>query len=200
MTKIKITFAMLSLGAALILTVPAQADIISNLGAYDSPGYDFVTTNPPAGATTIGTFTFTIPVGDDVTGITISGSFGNGDSPTTALSDYYLGIPGGDETEVPVAFCDDPAANCISGQEGPYAWSATLTPTQIADLSSALAAGSIDFTYTWDAPVFAFAGFDQTVYAGAATLDITATPEPSTVLFCLSGLAGIVILRRFRKA
>ncbi|HTW66733.1 MAG TPA: hypothetical protein VME17_19070 [Bryobacteraceae bacterium] len=200
MTKLKLTSAILGLGAAIIFTAPVQADdIIQTLPSYDSPGYDFVTSTPPAGATTIGTFTFTIPVGEDVTGITISGTFGNGDSPTTALSDYYLGIPGGDETEVPVAFCDDPTANCASGASATD-WSATLTPTQILDLSSALAAGSIDFTYTWDTPTFEIPFVDQFVYAGPTTLDITTTPEPNTILFCLSGLAGIVVLRRrFRK-
>lgn len=189
---------MLGVGAAIILTAPAQADIISNLGSYDSPGYDFVNTFPPAGATIIGTFTFTIPVGADVTGITISGSFGNGDSPTTALSDYYLGFSG-DEMAVPVIGCDDPTADCASG-DGPTDWSATLSSTQIMELSSALAGGSLDFTYTWDTPTFAFMGINQQVFAGATTLDITATPEPSTVLFCLSGIVGLVMFRRLRKA
>jgi len=199
MTKLVLRSALLGIGAAIILAVPVRADIISNLGAYDSPGYDFVTSSPPA-ETTIGTFTFTIPVGDYVTGITISGTFGNGDSPTTALSDYYLGFAGTDatETEVPVAFCDDPNANCASAGS-PTAWSATLTPSQIAALGPGLAAGSLDFTYTWDTPTFAIPGVDLFVYAGPATLDIAYAPEPSTVLFCLGGFAGVVLFRRFRK-
>jgi hypothetical protein len=211
MTKVKLTSAILSIGAAIIFITPVQAgEIILSTPSYDSPdGYDFVTTTPPTGSTTIGTYTFTpfttVELAS-ITGITISGTFGNGDSNTTALSDYYLGIPGGDETEVEVAACDDPLANCYSGQEGPYTWNTTLTPTEITELAPALEAGSIDFTYTWDSgapPIpdfFSLTGFDdQYVYAGATTLDIMTTPEPSTVLFCLSGLAGVVLLRRFRK-
>lgn len=202
---------MLSIGAAIILTTPVQAgEIILNTPSYDSPnGYDFDTTFPPTGPTTIGTYTFTPFTAaelDSITGITISGTFGNGDSPTTALSDYYLGISGGDETEVEVAACDSILDNCYSGQEGPYAWNATLTPTEIADLAPALEAGSIDFTYTWGSsppisdPFFSSTGYDdQYVYAGATQLEITSTPEPNTVLFCLGGMAGVIMLRRFRK-
>jgi hypothetical protein len=191
---------MLAIAAALILTNPVLADEITPTGtaSYDSPAYDFVTTFPPSGSTTIGTYTFTIPAGEDVTGITISGTFGNGDSPTTALSDYYLGYAG-NETAVLLVGCDDPTADCASGGS-PTPWSVTLTQSQIDALSTGLDDGSLDFTYTWDTPTFAFAGVDVNVYAGATTLDITTTPEPNTILFCLSGLAGIVVLRRrFRK-
>jgi hypothetical protein len=197
----------LSIVASLVLTTPAHAgDIIATIGSYDSPdGYDFVTTSPPTTYQLIGTFAFTIPTGESATNITISGSFGNGDGTTTALSDYYLGF-GGDEEAVVVANCDSTSANCYSGQEGPYNWSATLTQAEIADLAPALAAGSIDFGYTWDSTTPPFSdplsptGYDdQYVYAGAATLDITPSPEPATVLFCFSGLAGLAAFRRFRK-
>ncbi len=60
---------------------------------------------------TIGSYSFTIPATDLVTGITISGTFGNGDSATTALSDYYLGFSG-NEMAVPVAGCDSISADC----------------------------------------------------------------------------------------
>lgn len=107
-----------------------------------------------------------------------------------------------------MANCDSVSANCYSGQEGPYAWSATLTQAQIASLASALTAGSLDFSYTWDSntpPVadgLSQTGYDQQyVYAGAPTINIqlTQTPEPATVLICLGGLAGIAALRRLRK-
>ncbi len=211
MTIQKLTTALLSIGAAIILSTPVQAgELVLNTSSYDSPdGYDFATTNPPAGSTTIGTYTFTAFTAaelDTITDITISGTFGNGDSGTTALSDYFLGSSG-DETAVEVAACDSISDNCYSGQEGPYTWSATLISTEIADLAPALEAGSLDFTYTWGSspaisdPFFSSTGYDdQYVYAGATTLDITNTPEPSTVLFCLGGLAGVVIRRRFRKA
>jgi hypothetical protein len=157
-------------------------------------------------STTIGTYLFNPLAAYQVTGITISGTFGNGDVPNTALSDYFLGITGGDETAVGVAGCDSIGDNCYSGQAGPYDWSATLTQAEITDLAPALAAGSIDFTYTWgqNAPaisdIFSSTGYDaQYVYAGATTLDITYTPEPATILICFSGLAGLLGLRRMRK-
>jgi hypothetical protein len=201
MTTRTLTAAILSLGAVFALTIPAHAGpILVNLPSYDSPdGYDFVTTFPPVGSTTIGTFTFSIPASELVTGITISGSFGNGDSGTTALSDYYLGFAG-DETAVEVASCDNILDDCYSAQNGPTSWSYTLTAGDVSTLSSAIAGGSLDFTYTWDDNTqFAFPGFDQYVYAGAVTLDIQTTPEPATVLMCFGGLALIAALRRFRR-
>jgi hypothetical protein len=116
MAKQTLAAAILFMGAALALTTPARggAIVVTLPSSYDSPnGYDFVTTFPPSGSTTIGTFTFSIPLGDLVTGITISGSFGNADSGTTALSDYYIGFSG-DETAVEVAACDSILADCYS--------------------------------------------------------------------------------------
>jgi hypothetical protein len=205
MTKRKLTFAILSIGTALILSIPVLADEIATTGSYDSPfGYDFNTTFPSPGSTTIGTYTFAPIDANAINTITITGTFGNSDGTTTALSDYFLGF-GGDETAVEVAACDDTSDNCYSGTNGPYTWTATLTQAQISELEPGLAAGSLDFTYTWGnnvpLPDFFTGGyFDQYVYAGATTLDITPAPEPSAVLFCLGGLAGIVVLRRrFRK-
>lgn len=199
-----ILFAALALG----ISAPAKAgDIISTIGSYDSPdGYDYDTTYPPTTYQNIGTFTFTIPPGEIAAGVTVSGSFGNGDSPTTALSDYYLGFAG-DEEAVTIETCDSALADCSSNQNGPTDWSVTLTQAEIEELAPALTAGSVDFGYTWDAsppaePIFDFftGGYDpQFVYAGAATLDVTPTPEPGTVLFCLSGLASLAAFRRFRK-
>lgn len=209
MTKQVLAITVLCIGVTLLLTTPAHADIITPppTSSYDSPGYDMVTTLPPNTPVVIGTFTFTIPAGQNVSGMTVSGTFGNGDSPTTALSDYYLGFAG-DEAAVEVASCDDPLADCASNQNGPTSWSATLTPMQIADLAPALASGSIDFSYIWGSnspiPDFINGGFlDQYVYAGPATLDITttpiATPEPATVLLCFAGVTGIAAFRRFRQ-
>jgi hypothetical protein len=191
------------------LASSAHADIIQTLAYYDSPnGYDFVTTTPPTGSTTIGTYAVAIPTGVSVTGITILGAFGNSDVPVTALSDYFLGFAG-NETAVEVAQCDSASADCYSNQDANNSWSATLTAAQIATLAPAFTAGSLDFTYTWGSspaisdPLSVFTGgtgYDpQYVYAGETTIDVSLSPEPATVLFCLSGMAGIVALRRFRK-
>jgi hypothetical protein len=209
MTRQTIAAAFVSIAAPLIVTSSAHGGVIQTLASYDSStGYDYDTTFPtPGQSTTIGTYTFAIPAGANVTGITISGTFGNGDVPNTALSDYYLGFSG-DETAVEVAACDSILNNCYSGQEGPYFWTATLTPAEIADLVPALTAGSLNFTYTWDSSppaepipdLFSSTGYDdQYVYAGAATIDISYTPEPATLLLCLSGLTIVVALRPFRK-
>jgi hypothetical protein len=207
MTKQIVAIAVLCIGAALFLTTPAHAtDVVATLPSYDSPiGYDFSTTFPAPGSTTIGTFNFTIPAGASVAGITISGSFGNDDGTTTALSDYYLGFAG-DEEAVEVAACDNILADCYSATEGPTTWTATLTQAEISVLATALANGSIDFGYTWDSDTppfqdfFSPTGYDaQYVYAGAATLDITPTPEPETGLLWLTGLIGLAAFWRFRK-
>jgi hypothetical protein len=191
-------------GALVVPCAKAQTEIVATAGSYDSTdGYDFATTFPPSTYQNIGTFSFTIPAGFNVGGITISGSFGNGDSGTTALSDYYLGYSG-DEEAVEVAACDNILADCYSATEGPTTWTATLTQPEISVLATALANGSIDFGYTWDSsPPAVSAGsgpfYDQYVYAGAATLDITPTPEPETGLLWLTGLIGVAAFWRFRK-
>jgi hypothetical protein len=211
MKKQTIASIILCAGAAIGLTTPAHAgDISATVAQYDSvDGYDYVNTFPPATYQNIGTFTFTLPPGLGAASITISGSFGDlSVSPTTAQSDYYLGFAG-DEEAVTVANCDSPTADCTDGEEGPYDWSLTLTPSEIFALASGLSAGSIDFGFTWDAAV-ADGGTVEPVYfgdtpqfqyidAGEATLDITPSPEPATVLFCFSGLAGLAAFRRFRK-
>ncbi len=193
-TKHILTVVALSILAVFVLTTPAHAtEVIATTSSYDSPdGYDFVTTTPPAGSTTIGTFTFTIPAGEIAASITISGRFGNGDSGTTALSDYYLGFAG-DETAVEVAACDDLQQTVTPTRNGPLTWTATLTQTEIADLAPALAAGSIDFTLHMGQQPSGNSGSsfpqgydDQYVYAGATTLDITPTPEPGTSLYFAS--------------
>ena len=201
MAKRTLTAAILSLGTVFALTIPARGGTLITLpNYYDSPnGYDFVATFPPNGATTIGTFTFSVPI-SLVTGIIISGTFGNPDNATTALSDYYFGFSG-NETAVEVAACDSILNDCFSNQNGPTGWSYTLTAANLNTLAAAISGGSLDFTYTWDNNTqFAFPGDLQYVYAGASTLDIQVAPEPASALICFGGLAGIAALRRFRKA
>jgi len=205
MAKGTLTAAILSLGAAFVLTTPAHAGpiVVTLPTYYDSPnGYDFVATFPPPGSTTIGTFTFSIPASALVTGITISGTFGNPDNGSTALSDYYFGFTG-DETAVEIAACDSILANCYSNQNGPTPWTYTLTAANLSTLGSAITSGSLNFTYTWDNNTqFAFSGYDQYVYAGDPTLDIQTAqtaPEPATTLMCFGGLVALAALRRFRR-
>jgi hypothetical protein len=202
MVKRTVIAAILSLGAVVAVTTPAQAGniMVALPGYYDSPnGYDFVNTLPPAGSTTIGTFDFSIPAGTAITGITISGTFGNPDVGTTALSDYYLGF-NGNETAVDVANCDSIFSDCYSGQNGPTGWSYQVTGSNLSTLASAIDSGSLDFTYTWDNnTIVQIPNYYQYVYAGAATIDIETAPEPAALLMCLGGLLGIAAIRRFRR-
>lgn len=214
MTKQTIAAAFLSIASALVVTSSAQAQLLyatPSLGEFQSPdSYDFSGAGnyPPSTYQNIGTFTFTpIPIAG-VVSVTISGAFGFPFNTTTALSDYYLGDSTDGEEAVEVAECDSASANCYSGEEGPYNWSLTLDSTEIADLANGLEDGSIDFGYTWDQgtppisdPIFGDSnGYDlQYVNAGAATLQVAYSPEPATVLFCFSGIAGILALRRFRR-
>jgi hypothetical protein len=79
-------------------------------------------------------------------------------------------------------------------------WTYTLTSANLSTLAPAIASGSLDFTYTWDNNTqFAFPGYTQYVYAGDPTLAIQTTPEPAPALLCFCGLAGIAVLRRFRR-
>lgn len=205
----------LCIGAALVVTTPAHAtDVVVTLtpnsslnfdGSYDSlNGYDYATnaTSPPTSYQNIGTFNFTMPPGTNAASVTISGSFGDIDSPTTALSDYYLGFAGDGEA-VEVAACDSVSLSCASG-DGPTTWSVTLTQTEIAILASAFSAGSIDFGYTWDGSPPAISlgsgpAYDQYVYAGSPTLDIAPTPELGTGLLWCTGLVGLGAFWCFRK-
>lgn len=165
----------------------AKADIIATIGEYNGPAYDFSTTFPPS-SQTIGTFTFNIPTGVQVIGVTISGTFGNNDIfSNTALSDYFVSLG-----MIQVAGCDDPSASCFSGTTGvPTPWSYSFTPTDLSNVAAALAAGSLDFTVVQNSPF--------TVQTGVTTLDIQVTPEPGTILIFCGGLAALATLRRIRK-
>jgi hypothetical protein len=191
MLKHTIPTLIVSLALASALAAPVKADIISTIGEYNgSPDFDFNPGDYPLGSVLIGDFTFTIPAGDTVVGGTISGTFGNSDvSSTTAPSDYYI-----DNGNIEVASCDDGltgSAACDTSST-PTAWSYTLTPTDISNLSAGLASGSIDFTVIQN--------FAVAVETGTTTLDLVTTPEPSMIFLLTGGLAGIALLRRFRKA
>jgi hypothetical protein len=173
------------------LAVPAQADVLATIGAYNgSPDFDFNLGDYPLAPVTIGVFSFTIPAGFSAVGGTISGFFGNNDvSPTTAPSDYYV-----DNGTIEVASCDDSlsfSADCDTGSS-PTAWSYTFTASDLATLASELASGNIDFTVVQN--------FAVSVQTGPTTLDLQiATPEPATIFLLGGSLLAIALFRRFRK-
>lgn len=180
-----------SIALAVGLAAPMKADIIATIGEFNgTPSFDFDPADYPLGSVLIGDFTFSIPTGESVIGGTISGTFGNNDvSPVTAPSDYYI-----DNGAIQVASCDDSVtftAACDSSPT-PTAWSYTFTSSDLSNLSAELASGSIDFTVVQN---YAIA-----VQTGTTTLDLVLTPEPSMIFLLCSGLAGMALFRRFRRA
>jgi hypothetical protein len=71
-------------------------------------------------------------------------------------------------------------------------WEYTFTPTDLGNLETAFASESLDFS--------AEQNFVGAINTGVTTLDIQVTPEPSTILVFSTGIAGIALLRRFRKS
>lgn len=193
MFKLTTATAIFSMALVLGLAAPMKADIIATIGNYDgTPVVDFDPADYPLTPVLIGDFSFTIPTGESVIGGTISGTFGNDDVPdtteSTAPSDYYI-----DNNTIEVASCDDSltGAACDTSS-APTSWSYTLTASDLSNLSAELASGSIDFT--------ASQNFFGAVNTGTTTLDLVLTPEPSMIFLLCGGLAGIALLRRFRKA
>lgn len=132
---------------------------------------------------TIGTFDFSIPADYVVTGATISGTFGDVNSATTALADLYV-----DGGNIKVAGCDDYSAACFNGTvDGSLvAWSYTFTNAEL----SALTSGSLDFA--------AIQNSFSAVVIGSPTLDIqlTQTPEPSSAFALAGALLAFAAWRR----
>ena len=162
----------------------AQADIIVALPDYEGSFYDFSSTFPPD-PISIGTFSFTIPKGDIVTGATISGTFGDVNFSTTALTDLFV-LNG----TIEVGACDSTSDPCFAGTiDGSLVpWSHTFNATQLGELASDLASGSLDFT--------AAQTFPGSVIVGAPTLDLQVVPEPVSIFTLAGGLFAIAALRR----
>jgi hypothetical protein len=175
------------------LAAPARADITATIGEYSgAPDFDFNPSDYPLAPVLIGDFTFTIPAGETVVGGTISGTFGNDSDPgvtdATAPSDYFI-----DGGAIEVASCDDSLSFSVACDTAstPTAWSYTLSASDLSNLSTDLSAGSIDFT--------AVQNFALAVNTGTTTLDLVLAPEPSGIFLFGGVLAGVAVLRRYRK-
>jgi hypothetical protein len=198
------TAIIFSAALAVGFSIQAKADIVvaptfdvSNQAAppdttdYEGNFYDFSTTFPPA-SIPIGTFNFSVPTGDFVSGGTISGTFGDVNFSTTALADLF--VLGG---SIEVGECDatgggtifpDCAAGTADGSLVP--WSYTFNANDLSNLAADFAAGSLDFTAVQN-------GFGAVV-VGTPSLDlqVTPTPEPASILTLAGGLLAIAALRR----
>lgn len=156
---------------------------------YEGIFYDGVDTFPPPGIS-IGTFHFTIPTGESVTGATISGTFGDVNIPVTALTDLYV-LDG----TIEVGECDLGSGGtyppCAAGTDDGslVPWSYTFSATDLSNLAADFSDGSIDFTAIQISPFGA-------VVVGDPTLDIQVTPEPASIFTLAGGLLAFVALRR----
>lgn len=190
----RISGTLLCAGVIALVAPAAKANVIvSNIAEYNGPAdFDFNAGDYPLAPVTIGDFLFSIPANQVVTGATISGTFGNNDvSSNTALSDYFV-----NSGVIEVASCDDPTANCFSGQTGvPTPWSYTFTANDLKNLSAAFSSGSLDFSVVQN--------FAISVQTGVTTLTIdtaaSTAPEPSTFFVIGGGLVVLGCLRRRGK-
>ena len=159
---------------------------------YEGNFYDYSSTLPPA-SINIGSFDFSIPVGDYVTGATISGTFGDINYPTTALTDLFV-----DRGSIEVAECDSSAggtifppcaAGTVDGSLVP--WSYTFSASDLSSLGD-FASGSLDFTAVQN-------GFGAVVVGTPSLdLDVAPIPEPGTLFTLAGGLLALGALRRRR--
>lgn len=175
-----LAFSLLALSLTCALPASAGNIAVNTIGEFDGP----VLTNPtyPQSSVTIGTFTYTIPVGDTILAATVSGFFGTSYAPSTALENLYV-------AGIEVASCANESDNCWNDPSGVQTpWSYTFTPGQFAALQS----GSADYTVVQTG--------DFQVESGITTLSITVAPEPATVAMCSAGLCLLPYLRRKRRA
>jgi hypothetical protein len=134
---------------------------------------------------TIGTFNFTIPAGNQVSGATISGTFGDVNLSTTALADLFV-----DAGNINVAGCDSMGDPCFAGSSSgsPVPWSHTFSGAELSELASDFTAGSIDFT--------AVQNSFGVLAVGMPSLDIQTVPEPSSIFTLTGGLLAFAAWRR----
>jgi hypothetical protein len=131
---------------------------------------------------TIGTFTFSVPADALLTGVTISGLFGNNVfSPNTAPGVFTLG-------GVDVFTCN--AGDPCWGSSTETSWSYTFTAADLANLGS-LDGGNVVFAVTQTG-----AGDIQTDFT---TLTLDYIPEPGSLAVFASALLGMgLVIRRVR--
>ena len=168
----------LAMSPTAVLAVP----IFSTLPDYTGPA-DFDGTSLPSSETTIGTFSFTVPDGDEVVSASVSGTWGNGDFPSTAGTDVFL-------DGIMVAQCIE-FADCWKNATGILPWSFTLAGDQLDLLDDGMAELTVIQTSTIG------------VVLGSLTMELETaavhTPEPTTLALLGLGLAVWGFARRRQR-
>jgi hypothetical protein len=172
--------------ATFTLNVQPTFDVSNQAAPPDTTDYEgnFYDGSAAPYDLTIGTFTFSIPTGDTVTGGTISGTFGDQNIPVTALADLYV-------DGIEVGECDSDDSACAAGTlDGSLVpWTYTFDAADLNNLDSALSSGSLDFTAVQN-------GFGALI-VGTPTLDLqVATPEPASIFTLAGGLLAFAAWRR----
>lgn len=163
------------LATCLLAAGASQAGTITaTLPSYDGNGV--------VGAKeTIGTFSFSVPAGQLVTGATISGFFGNTWASSTAAQEIYA-----DGILVATCVYD---ADCWNNVDNPLPWSHTFTGSELGIFGD----GSVKLEdLQTDCCV---------IRLGETTLVVTtaaAVPEPETYALMLGGLAVLAWAARRR--
>ena len=170
--------------ATITLSAPLTFDGSNQAAPPDTTDYEgnFYDGTAAPYDVTIGTFDVSSLSGDTLIDGTISGTFGDVNYSTTALTDLYL-------DGIEVAECDSFSEDCAIEPDGVVSWTYTLDADDLNALNAALSSGSLDFTAVQN-------GFGAVV-VGTPSLELdAATPEPASIFTLAGGLLAIAAWRR----
>jgi len=161
--------------AAVLQASTVTATLPEFSGSLNSIGF-------PLPAVTVGTFTYTIPTGEQIVSASFTSTFGNTAFPADSAGvDLFAG-------GIEVGSCV-PGDICNTGANGPYAFGYAFQSSNF----SALLSGSLAVT--------AIQTSGNIIRLGTETLTIStrqtsATPEPGSLALLGAGLGFVAILRR----